>query len=71
MLLQLRFWEGVSVAGIARMLGSQQRSLYTRFERLRGFVRETLEKAEVRPSDVREALEMWGHEAAGWEPEDE
>jgi RNA polymerase sigma factor (sigma-70 family) len=54
---RLRFWEGVSVAQIARGLGVPQKGLYRRIERALARMRRELERSGVRAEDVRELLD--------------
>jgi RNA polymerase sigma factor (sigma-70 family) len=46
-ILRMRFWEGMSVADIARALGILQKPLYRRIERTLGDVRRSLETSGV------------------------
>jgi hypothetical protein len=62
-LLRLRFWEGSSVADIARALGVPQKPLYRRLERTLVVLRRELEVAGVGLPDVLELLD--GHELEG------
>jgi RNA polymerase sigma factor for flagellar operon FliA len=53
---RLRFWEGLSVAQIARGLGVPQKGLYRRIERALPRLRRELERAGVSGAKVRELL---------------
>lgn len=57
---RLRFWEGVSVAQIARGLGVPQKGLYRRIERALARMRRELERSGVKAEDVRELLDQEG-----------
>jgi RNA polymerase sigma factor for flagellar operon FliA len=56
LVLQLRFADGLSVADIARALKLDQKPLYRRVDRLLDDLRQRLEDAGLRPSEVRDAL---------------
>jgi RNA polymerase sigma factor (sigma-70 family) len=58
-LLQLRFWEGISVADLARMLGVPQRSCYSRFDSILRELRIHLERCGLSQSQIRETLGSW------------
>jgi RNA polymerase sigma factor (sigma-70 family) len=49
-MLRLRYWEGVSIANIARILGVEQKPLYRRLERALRELKTRLERAGVYPS---------------------
>lgn len=51
-IMRARYWDGLSVADIARMLGLEQKPLYRRLERLHARVRASLEASGVRHEDV-------------------
>jgi RNA polymerase sigma factor (sigma-70 family) len=53
---RLRFWEGLSVAQIARGLGVPQKGLYRRIERALARMRRDLERGGVSREHVRELL---------------
>jgi RNA polymerase sigma factor (sigma-70 family) len=53
---RLRFWEGLSVAQIARGLGVPQKGLYRRIERALARMRRDLERGGVSREQVRELL---------------
>jgi RNA polymerase sigma factor for flagellar operon FliA len=55
-LLRLRFWEGLSVADIARSLGLPQKPLYRRLDRAIGQVRAELERVGMSKEYVRAVL---------------
>lgn len=59
MMLRMRFWEGLSVAEIARGLGVPQKPLYRRIERALGNVRRLLEASGVSRGRARETLAEW------------
>lgn len=54
---RLRFWEGLSVAQIARGLGVPQKGLYRRIERALARMKRDLERGGVSREDVRELLD--------------
>jgi len=58
---RMRFWEGLSVAQIARGLGVPQKGLYRRIERALARMRRDLERRGLSAQGVREML---GEEAA-------
>ena len=60
---RMRFWEGLSVAQIARGLGVPQKGLYRRFERALARMRRDLERGGLSRQDVREMLDVAGEEA--------
>lgn len=53
LIVRMRFWEGLSVANIARGLGVPQKPLYRRIERALGELRRSLESAGVAGDDVQ------------------
>ncbi len=55
-MLRMRFWEGLSVADIARGLGIPQKPLYRRMDRALAQVRELLEQAGVSQEQARAVL---------------
>jgi RNA polymerase sigma factor for flagellar operon FliA len=59
-MLRLRFWEGLSVADVARGLGVPQKPLYRRIERVLGQMRNLLEQSGLSAENVRAALAEWG-----------
>lgn len=60
---RMRFWEGLSVAQIARGLGVPQKGLYRRFERALARMRRDLERGGVSRQDMRDLLGPPGEEA--------
>jgi len=60
---RMRYWEGLSVAQIARGLGVPQKGLYRRFERALARLRRELERGGVSRQAVREMLIETGEEA--------
>jgi RNA polymerase sigma factor for flagellar operon FliA len=56
-MLKLRFWEGMTVASIARQFGIEQRPLYRRFEASKKELRKLLEESGVHEHDVAEMFE--------------
>lgn len=56
LVLRLRYWEGLSVADVARGLGVAQKPLYRRIERALGRLRRALEAAGVSREQVRGLL---------------
>jgi RNA polymerase sigma factor for flagellar operon FliA len=56
-IVHLRFFEGSSVADIARALRLEQKPLYRRLDRLLQRLREELEGSGISASDVRELME--------------
>jgi RNA polymerase sigma factor for flagellar operon FliA len=56
-LLRLRFWEGLSVADMARSLGVPQKPLYRRLDRAIGEVRARLEQSGVSREYTRAVLQ--------------
>jgi RNA polymerase sigma factor (sigma-70 family) len=58
---RMRFWEGLSVAQIARGLGEPQKRLYRRIERALARMRRDLERGGVSAAQVRELL--WEEDA--------
>jgi RNA polymerase sigma factor for flagellar operon FliA len=55
--LRLRFWEGLSIADIARKLGVPQKPLYRRLDRALLQLRIQLERSGMTKESVRELLE--------------
>lgn len=53
LLLQMRYWSGLSVARIAVMTGHEQKGLYRRFERLAAELRRRLEAAGLSGESLR------------------
>lgn len=58
-LLRMRFWEGMSVADIARGLGLPQKPLYHRMHRALADLRELLEESGVSRDHARAVLNEW------------
>jgi RNA polymerase sigma factor for flagellar operon FliA len=58
--VKMRFWEGLTVAEVARGLGVAQKPLYKRLDRVMGRLRRELERAGVSRETVREMLEEAG-----------
>jgi RNA polymerase sigma factor (sigma-70 family) len=56
-ILRMRFWEGSSVADIARALRIEQKPLYRRLERALGSLRQQLELQGISADHVRALLE--------------
>lgn len=56
LIIRMRFWEGMSVADIARALGIPQKPLYRRVERLMLDLRRSLEAAGVLDEQARAVL---------------
>lgn len=56
LLLRMRFWQGLTIAEIARRLDVQQKPLYRRLTRILAEVRACLEVAGLSGSDAIEAL---------------
>jgi RNA polymerase sigma factor (sigma-70 family) len=54
--VRMRFWDGVSVADIARGLGLAQKPLYRRIERALDTLRSDIERAGVSADDMRAML---------------
>jgi RNA polymerase sigma factor (sigma-70 family) len=54
---RMRFWEGLSVAQIARGLGVPQKGLYRRIERALARMRRDLERSGMTLGRVRELLD--------------
>jgi RNA polymerase sigma factor (sigma-70 family) len=52
LIIRLNFWDGVSVARIATMVGEDQPGLYRRLQRLRNGLRDEIVKRNVAPEDV-------------------
>jgi RNA polymerase sigma factor for flagellar operon FliA len=61
LILRMRFWQGLSVAEIARGLGLEQKPLYRRIDRALSSLRGSLKGAGLSRDDVRTVL-------AGWTP---
>jgi RNA polymerase sigma factor for flagellar operon FliA len=59
-ILKLRFWEGLTVADIARALHLEQRPLYRRMNELLSRLRSSLESAEVTGDDLVSLLHEEG-----------
>ena len=57
LIVRLRFWEGLSVADIARGLKLQQKPLYRRLDRLLSELRRALTKAGLRPGNLEDLLD--------------
>jgi RNA polymerase sigma factor (sigma-70 family) len=55
--IRLRFWENLNVAGIARALGVEQRPLYRTLQRALARLRAHLERAGVSPETIAELLQ--------------
>jgi RNA polymerase sigma factor (sigma-70 family) len=55
-ILKLRFWEGLTVADIARTLRLDQRSLYPRMQKLMGSLRTNLERLGVESTHVADLV---------------
>jgi RNA polymerase sigma factor (sigma-70 family) len=53
LVVRLRFWEGLTVADIARALGLPQKPLYRRLERALRALRRTLESSGLSSTEVR------------------
>ena len=58
-IVRMRFWEGESVADIARALGLPQKPLYRRLERTLAALRRSLEAAGVSQNDTASCLAEW------------
>lgn len=56
LVLRMRFWDGLSVAEIARALHLDQKPLYRRLERLEGILRSMLMEVGLTRADVRQIL---------------
>jgi len=59
-ILRMRYWEGMSLADVARALDIPQKPLYRRVERALVTLRKQLEAQGVSLEDVRELLTDWG-----------
>jgi len=57
LIVRLRFWEGLSVADIARGLKLDQKPLYRRLDRLLAELHSALTKAGIRPGNLEELLD--------------
>ncbi len=57
LILRMQYWQGSSVADIARVLQLPQKPLYRRLERLLALLRENLEKEGVRPDRLGPLLD--------------
>ena len=55
-ILKLRFWEGLTVADIARTLRLDQKSLYPRIQKLMASLRAKLESLGVEAARVADLL---------------
>jgi RNA polymerase sigma factor (sigma-70 family) len=55
-ILRMRFWQGISVADIARALRLEQKPLYRRLDRLYAILRKELERSDVSGDRVRGML---------------
>lgn len=64
LILRLRFWEGLTVADIARTLRLQQKPLYRRLERLLAALRSSLLAAGVEEDMVADMLQEPASDAA-------
>jgi RNA polymerase sigma factor (sigma-70 family) len=58
-ILRMRYWEGLSLADVARALDLPQKPLYRRMERALGALRKHLEAGGMSREDVRELLTDW------------
>lgn len=56
-IVRLRFWEGLTVASIARTLGIEQKPLYRRIDRTLRTLRAALEAHGIEEGDVQELIE--------------
>lgn len=56
LIVRMRFWEGLSVADVARGLNLDQKSLYRRLDRLLALLRERLMQSGVTPARIRDLL---------------
>jgi DNA-directed RNA polymerase specialized sigma24 family protein len=56
LLLEMRFWENMSVADISRIVGIPQKQLYRRIDQVAASVRHRLLKGGVTADDVRELI---------------
>jgi RNA polymerase sigma factor (sigma-70 family) len=59
LIVQMRYWEGSSVADIARALGLAQKPLYRRLERALATLRRSLEAAGVSRHETSACLAEW------------
>ena len=59
-IVRLRYWEGLSVADVARALGVEQKPLYRRIERSLGHLRRRLEARGITRDEARAVLEDAG-----------
>jgi RNA polymerase sigma factor (sigma-70 family) len=57
---RMRFWDGVSVADISRLLGLDQKPLYRRIDAIQRQLRESLSRRGVTEMDARELLSRDG-----------
>lgn len=57
LIVRMRFWDGLSLADVARALHVPQKPLYRRMEKLLGQLRERLSERGVSSEDVRELLD--------------
>jgi RNA polymerase sigma factor for flagellar operon FliA len=62
LILQLRFWEARKVPEIARIVATDQKKLYKRFDKLLAALRRALEAAGVSRADVDELVGKGDHE---------
>lgn len=59
LVVRMHFWEGLSIADIARALGLPQKPLYRRMERALATIRARLVQSGATDSEAREALNEW------------
>ena len=59
LMLHMRFWEGMTVAEIARGLGLAQKPLYRRMDRALGNLRAYLEESGISRDRVRAVFDEW------------
>jgi RNA polymerase sigma factor (sigma-70 family) len=57
LIVRMHYQEGLTIADVARSLGTEQKPLYRRVERLRQRLRKALEDAGVDRARVREMLD--------------
>ncbi|HEU0076412.1 MAG TPA: sigma-70 family RNA polymerase sigma factor [Longimicrobiaceae bacterium] len=57
LILRMQYWQGSSVADVARALHLPQKPLYRRLERILALLREQLEKEGIRPERLRHMLD--------------
>jgi RNA polymerase sigma factor (sigma-70 family) len=60
LLIKLHFADGLTIAAIARVVGSLQRSLYSRLQKILAGLRQTMRDAGVDPIQVLEAVDWTG-----------